>query len=306
MGVHQFCSYVLWVLVLGQVVARGILKSGLSKGVLTLDLMDRQWEPYWPKRVKVREREFAYRLQPKAYARLGRSLRADMLSAEQCARFLASLPSVGRSSIRYGRAGLRPAVSRQKNVEEGYSNPPCQTGIHKISIEELDMITTHAVVTDKIQDIKATPEPNLSRVSKSLKRKDVLKIFYSRNKWRVTVKNYNYHDLFPMAGLNVNYGPVQIDIHHDLTDHHDYLRPRLLNWLELSFRNRVLGLDSWKGKTRYEWHIRADRLAKLFAFSRFLRDDRKMEWQIARLYLEWFIKVAGVCNEPGSELLDYE
>lgn len=266
---------------------------------LTLDLMHEQWEPRWPTEVEVRTRKFAYLSRPMAWAELENYEQCNIPSAEDGAHFLASLPPVRRSCRRSKSHVLEEATSQQIFAEQSLSDKSLK-GIHKVPTEVMDMIITHAVVKEGMQDIKVTPEPHLSRVSKSLQRKEVLQIFYSKNKWWITVDNYDYSVMIPIAGLNKNFGPIQLQVLQDLTEHHDFLAPRLLGWLEMFFNDQIVGL----GKADYEWHVRADRLAHLFSFSRFLRDDRGLDWPTARLYLEWFIKVAGVCNEPRTDRLD--
>lgn len=327
-----------WVLLFGQVVARGILKNYGCQASLTISLTDQEWEPRWPEEVDDHTRIFAY-------CTIKRSWK-DIPSGKECARLLAGIPRaaarpgkiVESGSIQFGKEkdeerdgdadGLQelsdarpvaetedaPAIVRAAHdpqapgnqdtlgVERGVDDS--RTGIHLLPVELMDMISIDAIAEGETQDITTTPEPNLSRVSKSLDRESILKIFYSKNRWEVTVLNFEYKVLYPIAELNRKYGPIQLDIYHHLTENHDKLMPRLIRWLKMAFHNRILGLTSWESKTQYEWHVRADRLAHLFNYCRFLRDKRRMRWPAARVHLKWQIKVAGVCNEPGSEWLD--
>lgn len=149
----------------------------------------------------------------------------------------------------------------------------------------MDMISEYSVLKQEKLNITTTPRPNLSCISKSLDREQILKIFYSRNKWEVTVSNFNYEVLSPITELNNKYGPMQLDISQDLTTNHESLKDRLMNRLHDAFHNKVLSLAEWEEKPEYEWSVRADRLATLFSFSRFLRDGQGFDWRTARLFL---------------------
>lgn len=196
-----------------------------------------------------------------------------------------------------------PYPSKELSTAEAEMLKPADL-FARIAPELRNNIFENALVEEHILDI-TTPEPSLTRINKQY-RGEALGIYYGKNKFQCTVSNYRHQKLRRIDELDKRYGPLRVQVFHDLTADTTTLKDNLLSWLKEAFDNQSIGLGfDQGGENWFEWSVHEDRIASLFNYSRVLRNKHDMEWEDARELIERFLEVAGVCGEPGSEELNW-
>jgi hypothetical protein len=158
----------------------------------------------------------------------------------------------------------------------------------------------YAFVEDEILDIKHLQQP-LTRVSRAY-RDEALGIFYRKNKWECKVSNFDHKTLLRHQELDKQYGPLTVDICHNLTADTPTLKENMMIRLETAFEKPFPSLGNYNGRDDYfECSVHSDRIAKLFTLSWLLKDNLEIEWPRARWILSKTLNLAGVCCEAGVD-----